>query len=364
MFKKLLYLFLIFLIMSIVILLCSNPKITLYNTAWAPLASENSSILQKEFPNYAHPVESTYFTFPEWYIVYNSQEYADYLKNNLPSGFPYFTSLSQYWGSYNAIKKITQHKFPFNKGDNLMLAVIGTSFSMEYIFKGFYENTIGRISELSSGKNFTAEDRYAQKVSLEYAHFIPTQPWFDFPFYSKLTGLWQETPFWGPHMLRKLERKFILSTEYIIKSIYAGLIRAGSHLTYGVTGSTTYVVIDQLPKNFLKNNATIHYVKKISPHQYLITLPREQPFTDAIEKIAKSGVKILAIAGNKEILLTFVTTNNWHNSFQDSQILFKMPVLTKANQTRVAVRLPVNLLLPFVASLNANGIAVEHIYDY
>lgn len=128
-------------------------------------------------------------------------------------------------------------KYPFNKGDHLMLGVIGTSFSVEYIIKGIYESTVGRTTEILSLNHMTEEDKYAQKVAEEYANFIPAQAWFDFPYEKKLINLWKETNLIGHHTVRKLERRVALTTEYSVKALYALLIRTGSHLTYDNTST-------------------------------------------------------------------------------------------------------------------------------
>ncbi|MBV8801732.1 MAG: hypothetical protein JO131_01970, partial [Gammaproteobacteria bacterium] len=40
--------------------------------------------IQASIPSYNRLITSTYLTYPEWYIVYSSQEYANYLKSQLP----------------------------------------------------------------------------------------------------------------------------------------------------------------------------------------------------------------------------------------------------------------------------------------
>ncbi len=106
--------------------------------------------------------------------------------------------------------------------------------------KGLYENSIGKTTELLSGNKPTEEDRYEQKVAEEYANYIPEYPWFDFSYTRALGGLWTQTSLVGPHMIRKVERKFILSLEYSIKAVYSSIIQAGSHLTYGTADPSVY----------------------------------------------------------------------------------------------------------------------------
>jgi hypothetical protein len=53
----------------------------------------------------------------------------------------------QYWGNYCCISRLTPGKYGFNWGEQIMLVVIGNSFSAEYLMKGLYEKTVGRFSE-------------------------------------------------------------------------------------------------------------------------------------------------------------------------------------------------------------------------
>src|SRR5258708_20713204 len=65
------------------------------------------------------PVEDAYYSYPEWYIVWSYEARAQYLPKNLPSGFPYFASIGQYWRSYCFICGLTRSRHQFNFGDHL-----------------------------------------------------------------------------------------------------------------------------------------------------------------------------------------------------------------------------------------------------
>src|SRR6201996_3530443 len=54
-------------------------------------------------PGYVRPEDDTFLTYPEWYIVWSYQEKADFQQNHLPSGFPFFGAVRQYWSSYCCI---------------------------------------------------------------------------------------------------------------------------------------------------------------------------------------------------------------------------------------------------------------------
>jgi hypothetical protein len=300
--------------------------------------------------------------------VYSSQEYAQFLTNNLPSGFPYFSSIKQYWYGYCAVYSITKNQYAMNWEDHLMLVVIGSSFSVEYAVKGIYENTIGWLSEWSSSYNQTQEDHYAAKVAQQYAEFIPYQPWFEFSFLGSLRGLWTQTDLYGPYMLRKWERKGILSIEYILKAGYSSLIAMGSHSTYGTVSQDTYVLMKNVPdavfNTVFKNGARVKMVRKVGDHEYIAIIPREQAFTDIVPVLAENGVQFEDIAGNHSILVSAVTPPGWAYDLNEGTVLFKMNVLTQPYTKRIVIEIPVDQLSYLLVQLANSGATIEHIYDY
>jgi hypothetical protein len=314
---------------------------------------------QASIKDYHRPVSSSYLIFPEWYIVYSGKEYARYLKHHSPSGFPYFSAIEQYWCGYKTVWKLTS-KYPFNRDDHIMLLVIGVSFSVEYTIKGLYENSIGRATEWLSANKPVEEDRYAQKVAEEYANFVPFRPWFEFPFSQCLGQLWSNTSWYGSNMIRKWERKIVLSAEYSVKTVYAWLIGLGSRSTLGAASDYIYATIQNSPD---AQNTDIHKIKTISNNMAIISIPHEQPFTNAVTKLADTQANFIDIAGNHDILLTVIVPRDWSYT-GIGRALFSMPILTEPALKRVAIQAPVKSLLPIISGLQHSGIVIEHLYDY
>lgn len=311
--------------------------------------------------NYKRPEESTYLTFPEWYLVFNPQEYGKFIAENKPSGFPYFASIGQFWGSYCQVYGITKRNYPFNGGVQLMESVIGTSFSVEYAAKGVWENTIGRISEWLGGTQ-TEEDAYAAQVAKEYGNFIPTDPWYQFPFAHKLGGLWTDTSFFGPHILRKFERKIFLTLEYGVKTIYAGIIKAATHSIYGIADTEIYASVQNAPDDIFQD-PRVRKIKDFGNQTYLITVPHYQGFTDTVPSLAQQGVRFIDIAGNDEILLTAIAPQNWNYNLNDGALLFTMNTITISDK-RIALQAPTKSLGKIIVELENQGVKIEHLYDY
>jgi hypothetical protein len=312
------------------------------------------------------PVEDSYFSYPEWYIVWSYEERAQYLPKNLPSGFPYFASIGQYWKSYCFICGLTQSRHQFNFGDHLSSFVLGGSFALEYSIRGAYEQTIGRFSEWTSSHQLVEEDAYAARVAREYADFVYIRPFYEFHFAHALKQLWKETPVWGKHPVRKWERKFILSVDYGIEAIYAHAMLFASHVTYGAESDETYAWIENAPETLFRDFPRIKNVKQLGPQSFVVSIPRYQEFTDRAVELAKRDVHFAQIAGNDEIMLTVVVPKGRAYDLPPDlgRALFSEQFLTQFGVERIGLECPVRSLHSVLNYLGESGIKIEHIYDY
>ena len=229
--------------------------------------------------------------------------------------------------------------------------------------KGLYENSIGRFTEWLSDDQPVAEDKYAQKVAQQYAEFIPYYPWFEFPFFKSLSGLWQTTGWYGPHLIRKWERKLYLSMEYTIKAVYAKVIGAGSHSTYGAASEYVYAALNT-PSPELFNGSKVTKVGPALQNNYIVTLPHEQPFTEATLSLRGSNSHFIDIAGNQSILLTILVPKSWEYDLPQGNVVFIMDILTQPSVKRVGIQMPVNTLLTSLEELTKEHIIIEHLYDF
>jgi hypothetical protein len=317
-----------------------------------------------DLPGYARPEDQTYLTLPEWYIVYSADEYAAFIAHNPPSRFPYFQAVQQYWQSYYNICAVTREQYPFNSGYHLTLVVIGTSFTVENVLKGLYENTVGRLTETLSSDDLTEEDAYARQVAKDYGDFIHTIPWYEFPFDQKFGGLWHETNLWGANPVRKWERKFALSLEYRGKALYGRLIGQGTQAAYAPEDLEIQAWTEGLSAEVLQQEPHLRMVTSISPDAAIVALPRYEAFTQIVPRLTRQGMRFVELAGNDEILVTALAPQSWAYPLPEGQLLFTMPILTQPDLKRVAVKAPLTVLPAVLAGLEADGVKLEHIYDY
>src|SRR5262245_56561069 len=318
-----------------------------------------------KIPDYYRPESKTYLTIPEWYIVYSTDEYAAFLQNHRRSGFPYFQAVAQYWQSYVDVCNAIKGRYAFNGDSQFTLSFIGISFTAENMLKGTYEWTIGRLTEWISSDTPTEEEVYAAQVAKEYGEFLHTTPWYFFPFGEKLQGLWSETSTSGPDPIRKWERKIALTVEYGSKAIYGGITNLGARAAYGgadvekIYAVTTGVTDDMLSSDF-------EIVEPIGDRQ-LIRITRFEYFSDTVPGLVERGVQFVEIAGNDDIVFTVIGPQGDPSryTFEHGLALFDLPILTQPDLTRVAVKVPVADIGPFLQELKSKpDIKFEHMYDY
>jgi hypothetical protein len=317
--------------------------------------------------NYARPEVDTFYTYPEWYIVWSYQSKADFQSDRLPSGYSYFGDIGQFWRAYCCVFAATRANYPFPAGDHIMLAVIGSSFSVEYALKGLYEETIGRLSEATSHHQPVAEDIYAAQVAESYAAFVHIRPFYEFSFAHALHGLWSSTPFRATHLLRTIERRAWLSLDYSVEAVYCEIIQIGTHATYGFEDTTTAAWIEYSASDnsrTVTSATSFKVLRDLGDHQAIVEIPRYQEFTAAALTLIQNGVRFHQIAGNELIVVSAISPASWTNRITNLQLLLAQPLLTNPGNTRNVLLCRVTELHTVLPMLEKQGLKIEHIYDY
>ncbi|MVM40849.1 hypothetical protein GO730_29390 [Spirosoma sp. HMF3257] len=307
------------------------------------------------------PADQTFLTYPEWFLVHSPAEIADYAHLHTTTTFPYMSHVRQLWQSYHVVYNQIKGSFAFNTGYHIMIWVIGVSTTVEYALKALYETVIGRLTNPANGAVVTDEDRFNAQFSQDYVDFIRVLPWYEFDFKSRIPALLKGTSFWGPHFIRKCERKYVLLTELLVKAGYGYLIKLGTKASYDEALPTTAVIIDRLPS---APGATPP-VKTYADGSALLLLPRYEAFHPAVSALARQGVTFREIAGNNSaILLTVLAPETWQPASPTMQLIFTQPIVTKPGLKRVALVTPVVSLDKIIQYINEQSVKIEHVYDY
>lgn len=314
-------------------------------------------------PEHVRGVEQTLLTFPEWYLVFSPQEYADFIADERPSEFPYFGHIEQFWQSYAAVTaEANRRDLALNPGYHVMIMVIGVSTTVEYALRSAYELLIGRITEMLASAP-TDEDRFAADVAQEYVDFIRERPWYEFDFWARLRSLWTDVSVEGQDQLRKWERRFVLSTEYGIKMVYGQLIKFATGSVYEAAAPVTSIVVRPAPAPD-RQLPDLKVLKVLPDGRALITVPRYEAFMHYTQALAAKDIFFEEIAGNRSLLLVSLhTTPDWLPAV-DAPVLLRQPILTHPGRQRVVVMIAVGSLSAKLRYWKTQGVQLEHVFDY
>src|SRR6266566_179295 len=333
-------------------------------SASAPASSAPEQVLPAiDESGYRRKQDNTFFTFPEWYIVYSFEDFGRFLDRSSESQFGYLSHILGFWRSFCTINRAVPASSESRFDVKSMIYVIGVSYSAEYAIKGIYENTIGRVTEWIRGKVRTPQDEYARAVLQDYAAFLYTIPWYKYPFGEKLNGLMAiSAP--TPSPIRSWERDFALGAEYFIKIGYAWLIQKALDASSDDEPRDIMFVVSTLPPDALAREPRIKPVRALSPQWQLVQTPRYKDLTEIILSLLDQGCGLAEIAGNHDILITVIAPKSAALDVQDTSELFSLDLDAKPGFRRAGLRVRIDRLVDIQRALKARGASIEHFYDY
>ncbi|MFT3735807.1 MAG: hypothetical protein QM776_12405 [Rhodocyclaceae bacterium] len=339
-------------------ILCLLCAVMLASATAAPLAP----------PEHRRGLEQTWLSVPEWYLVHSPTEFATYLaQDGKPSAFPWIGHIGQLWGSYAAATQaqVGDSRSAPNPGYHVMDLVTAGSTSVEYSVRAGYELTAGRLAELTRGAAPTAEEKLAAKVAQDYVDFIRARPWYEFDFFTQLAAVWRDTGAWGPDLLRKWERKYALTTEYLAKGLCAQIVRLVTPASRAASKPTTAIVVDRWLDRIDGAWPEMQRLRSYQTGGQLLLVPRHAAFSAVSLAIARSGANFVEVAGNGQdapILLSALAPEDWRPASAGEWL--RQPVITRPGSVRVLMAVPITRLAQTLRDLDASGVRLEHIHDY
>ncbi len=308
------------------------------------------------------PADQTFLTYPEWFLVHSPKEEADYLEQNTSTTFPFIGHLEQLWRSYELVYKQIKNHFEFNTGYHVMIMVISVSTTVEYGLKSLYEKCIGRLT-LPEKNIRVAEDELNAKFTRDYVNFILQVPWYEYDFLKQFQILWTETPIFGTNFFRKIERRYFLTTELLVKAFYGYLIKLGTKSAYETPLLNSVVITSSVPEF---PNEKVKVLKKLDNEKYVLSLPRYAEFNIALNELSKDLYSFKEITGNNSAILLTVLIQKDLSLPEDKnyKLIFSQPILTKKELKRVAVCVLVKDLSLVLRKFQEQDVFIEHIYDF
>jgi hypothetical protein len=332
--------------------------------AFIPASSASAAALPGiDEPGYRRKAANTFFTFPEWYIVYSFEDFGRFLDQSSESRFDYIGHILGFWRSFCTIQRAVPASAESRFDVKSMIYVIGVSYSEKYAIKGFYENTVGRVTEWIRGPARTPQDGFARAVLEDYAAFLYTIPWYKYPFREKLDGLFAiSAP--TPSRVRTWERDFALGTEYFVKIGYAWVIQKALDASSDDEPRYILFVVTKLPPEMLAKEPRIKPIRELTPQWQLVQTPRYKDFTEIVLGLLEQGISVAEIAGNHEILLTVIAPKTAKLDLEDAAELFSLDLDARPGFRRAGLRARIDRLVDINRDLKAQGASIEHFYDY
>lgn len=312
---------------------------------------------------YRRRVDQAILSIPEWYLVFSPHEQADYFAHTTATSFPYMRQNAQIWDIHKIVKTYTDTNatyYKYNGEYQLMIYVINSSSSAEYVTKAWYERVVGRLTDTRNV--VTDEDKFAAEYTKDYTEFINDNFWYEYDFGDRLKKLWTETSFFDSHFLRKMERKYYLSSELIVKWGYGKIIKMGAESMHGPDDTYTTVLVDNLPINKKRH----YYIVELNEDgSALLRLNRYARFNPEINQLASEGLSFREIAGNNAaIFVSLRVSRNKFFSTSYSEHIFSQPIPSQPKKKRIVLAVKVKDLNRLLLRVKKEGGEVEHVFDY
>lgn len=312
---------------------------------------------------YRRRVDQAMLSIPEWYLVFSPKEQADYFEHTTASSFPYMRQNAQIWDIHKIVKTYTDTnhtRYKYNGEYQLMIYIINSSCSAEYVTKGWYERVVGRLTDTKEVE--TDEDRFTAQYTKDYVAFINDNFWYEFDFKDRLKRLWTETSFFDSHFLRKMERKYFLTSELMVKWGYGKLIKMGAETMHGPDDTYTMVLVDRLPEKLKKK---YDIVENYPDKSVLLRLNRYARFNSEIAQLAEDKLTFREISGNNTaIFVSLKVPANKFFSTSYTENIFSQPIPSEPKKKRIVLAVLVKDLNRMLLKVKEEHYDVEHVFDY
>lgn len=301
--------------------------------------------------------QQSYLTVPEWLLVFLSEEQGRAYTANRPRDFGYFAGLYDFWSSYLSLTRAAKRRHDaMNIGYHFMITTIGIVTSAEYILKGAYEQTAGRLFGLFGDEGQCNSERLIGETYSQYAQFIHHTPWFSFDFGGRLSALWSEPSSGG---LRCLERRLSFSVELIAKRLLSALFSIGVETIYEVEELSITVTMRGDEALIRQLEPKAERLEDLGGGVGLWRVPRYARFTEFV-KAVKAEVDLIEIAGNRWVVISAIAPEGCQ--FDKRATLTTTSIQGADTRQRVIQLLPVSELTR--AFREGACMTLEHVYDY
>lgn len=294
----------------------------------------------------------TYLVYPEWHIVYAYEGYAEVLKTGAPHNFPYLQAIGGFWSALCDLTARSDQLGEAGFDSKATIYTIGASFTFEMLLKAGYEESLGRLFR---GDGTSVQDHIEAEMAEDYAKFLQQVPWYKFDFDHWNRKLWRS----NATDFRGWERRIALGLEWGAKAQYAKLIGALVE-SVGHDELTMQVVLTDITETALQDIPDLEIIS--TGEIILANMRRYRVFTTAAIDIAEQGGRFIEIAGNDDIMLSYIGFRT--PDLPHGEVFSKTKRVGFEMDNRYLIALKVGELTNVLRRLALQDGRVEHIYDY
>ena len=258
-----------------------------------------------------------------------------------------------FWSSLCKLSKKIDAHGGFPSQTKLMIYTIGVSFSLEFILKALYEESIGRIFVLTRGSSSAPLDVISAKQARSYAEFLRQTPWYKWDFQKDKEELKSKQT----NQLRDRERAFALGLEFGAKASYAKII-ANAVQNIGYDNLKLRIIVKGLSEEKLEAFPEIRIIQ-IRTSGIEIETPRYRRLTKILVLMANMGADFVEIAGNDDIMISYLSKTK-SNALQSLYSFDRQGFQDK----RHLELLKVTKLAERIRYIERSESRLEHIHDY
>lgn len=305
-------------------------------------------------PAHQRPEARTYMVYPEWHIVYAYEGYAEALKSGHPHTFPYLNAIKGFWSATCGLTEQADQLGEAGFNSKATIYTIGASFTLEMLFKAAYEETIGRLFTLAAP---SPQDQVEADMAANYATFLQQVPWYKYDFPAWSEKLWAAEPV----AIRGWERRIALGLEWGAKTQYAKVI-ANAAAGLGADELRMRIALQNTDPTYLASLPDVTLIDQ-SADTTIAEVPRYRVFTTLAQIITNVDGQFVEIAGNDDILLSYLGATP--PEIPDAAHIISTTTrvgFTEQNRYLIAAKVPD--LTTTLKSLATQRGDLEHIYDY
>lgn len=301
----------------------------------------------------------TFLTYPEWHIVYAYDGLAAALARGDEHQVDFVTEITGFWRATCTLMREADRHGGAGGDIRAMIHIIGASFTVEMALKGFYEETVGRLTAWWRGPEKTPQDVVVAAMAKDYAAFLRQTPWYAYPFMREVGRLWAPP---AGLSLRAWERRIGIGVELTAKAAYGAVLGWAVAATAPATLEIRAVVGGLTPERLVAlPDATI--VNQRADGLVEIQSPRYARFTRLVAAIVAAGGTVVEIAGSDEVMVSLTVPAGASGELARGTVLARLGRSGLGGE-RLLVAVPVRDLAALIAAHPPGDPGLEHLYDY